>query len=59
MLIFALAYRGRKFSFVFWENWKKRKALSKLTDLYEFTQKFTKIHKTYIVQAGEWLSIVE
>ena len=34
MLIFALAYWGRNFSFVFRENWKNQKALSKLTDLY-------------------------
>ena len=34
MLIFALAYCGRNFSFVFWENWKNPKALSKLTDFY-------------------------
>ena len=32
--IFALAYWGRNFSFVFWENWKHHKVLSKLTDLY-------------------------
>ena len=25
MLIFALAYYGRNFSFVFWENWKQTK----------------------------------
>ena len=31
--IFALAYWGRNFLFVFWENWKNQKALSKLTDL--------------------------
>ena len=31
---FALAYLGRNFSLVFWENWKKQKVLSKLTDLY-------------------------
>ena len=34
MLIFALSYCGRNFSFVFWENWKNPKALSKLTDFY-------------------------
>ena len=34
MLIFALVYWGRNFSFVFWENWINKKALSKLTDLY-------------------------
>ena len=34
MLIFALAYWGRIFLFVFWEDWKKQKAVSKLTDLY-------------------------
>ena len=33
MLIFALAYWDRNFSFVFWENWKYKKALSKLTNL--------------------------
>ena len=32
--IFAPAYWSRNFSFVFWENWKKQKALSKLTDLF-------------------------
>ena len=32
MLIFVLAYWGRAFPFIFWENWKQ-KALSKLTDL--------------------------
>ena len=31
--IFALAYWGRNFSFVFWENWKNQNPLSKLTDL--------------------------
>ena len=34
MLIFALAYWGRNFLFIFWENWKNQKALSKLADLY-------------------------
>ena len=31
--IFALAYWGRNFSFVFWKNWKNQNVLSKLTDL--------------------------
>ena len=34
MLIFALAYWGRNFSFAFWENLKQQNNLSKLTDLY-------------------------
>ena len=33
-LIFALAYWGRNFSFIFWKYWKHKKLLSKLTDLY-------------------------
>jgi hypothetical protein len=33
MLIIDLAYWGRNFSYVFWENEKSQKALSKLTDL--------------------------
>ena len=33
MLIFAPAYWSRNFSFVFWENSKIQRALSKLTDL--------------------------
>ena len=33
MLIFALVYWGKKISFVFWDNWKK-KVLSKSTNLY-------------------------
>ena len=32
--IFVLAYCGRNFSFVFWENWKNQKVLPKITDLY-------------------------
>ena len=34
ILIFALAYLGRNFSFVFWKNWRNKKVLLKLSDLY-------------------------
>ena len=33
MSIFTLAYWGRNILFVFWENWKNIKVLTKLTDL--------------------------
>ena len=36
--IFAQAYWGRIFLFVFWENWKKQNVLSKSTDLYQHRQ---------------------
>jgi hypothetical protein len=45
MLIFALAYQGRNFLFVFCENWKNQNALSKLSDLYN-------------VQMCDWLNSV-
>ena len=34
--MFALAYQVRHFSFVFWENWRHQKVLSKLIDLQQF-----------------------
>ena len=48
-LIFALAYWGRDFSFIFWKNWINQRVVSKLTDL-NWTKNFLFSHANRFIE---------